>query len=144
MTITGLASVLTAGLAAHTSNLAAITASICTGAEAHPDKNKRWLCGPVYALGYGMLAVFGASLVTAFNSFPEALIVTVASLALIGPFINALNAGLEDDNQRFAAVTTFLVTASGISIFGIGSAFWGLVAGLAAMGLDGLSRKRSS
>jgi benzoate membrane transport protein len=142
LTVTGLASVLTAGLAAHTSNLAAITASICTGTEAHPDKEKRWLCGPVYALGYGLLAVFGASLVTAFDSFPEALIVTVASLALISPFINALHAGLNDEDGRFAAVTTFLVTASGVSVFGIGSAFWGLVVGLAVMLLDSVSRKR--
>lgn len=142
LTVTGLASVLTAGLGAHTSNLAAITASICTGAEAHPDKERRWLCGPVYALGYGVLALFGASLVAAFNSFPEALIVTVASLALIGPFINALHAGLDDENRRFAAVTTFLVTASGVSLFGIGSAFWGLVAGLAVIMLDRLSQKR--
>ncbi|MEM9628285.1 MAG: benzoate/H(+) symporter BenE family transporter [Pseudomonadota bacterium] len=144
LTITGLASVLAAGLSAHTSNLAAITASICTGAEAHPDKDKRWLCGPVYALGYGVLALFGASLVTAFKSFPEALIVTVASIALIGPFMNALATGLEDESRRFAAVTTFLVTASGISLFGIGSAFWGLVAGLAMMGFEGLDKTRHS
>lgn len=142
LTVTGLASVLTAGLAAHTSNLAAITASICTGPEAHPDKDRRWLCGPVYALGYGMLAVFGASLVTAFNSFPEALIVTIASIALVSPFVNALHAGLEDENRRFAAVTTFLVTASGVSVFGIGSAFWGLIAGLAVIVLDGFNQKR--
>lgn len=141
LAITGLASVLTAGLAAHTSNLAAITASICTGSEAHPDKDKRWLCGPVYAFGYGMLAVFGASLVTAFSSLPEALIVTVAGVALVGPFINALHAGLDDENRRFAAATTFLITASGISIFGIGSAFWGLVAGLAVIGLDRVHQK---
>ncbi len=142
LTVTGIASVLTAGLAAHTSNLAAITASICTGAEAHPDKGRRWLCGPFYALGYGMLAVFGASLVTAFNSFPEALIVTIASIALISPFISALHAGLEDEKGRFAAVTTFLVTASGVSVFGIGSAFWGLIAGLAVLALDGFNQKR--
>ena len=141
LTVTGLASVLTSGLGAHTSNLAAITASICTGAEAHPDRERRWLCGPIYALGYGVLAIFGASLVAAFNSFPEALIVTVASLALIGPFINALHSGLDDENRRFAAVTTFLVTASGVSLFGIGSAFWGLVAGLAVMLLDRFKQK---
>jgi len=140
---TGLASVVTAGLGAHTSNLAAITASICTGSDAHPDKEKRWLCGPVYALGYGVLAIFGASLVAAFTRFPEALIVTIAGIALIGPFINALSAGLGDQNQRFAATATFLVTASGISFFGIGSAFWGLVAGLTIKALDGIRGKTS-
>lgn len=138
LAVTGLASLLTAGFAAHTTNLAAITASICTGAEAHPDRDKRWLCGPVYALGYGVLAIFGASLVAAFASFPEALIVTIAGIALAGPFINALKAGLDDENRRFAATTTFLVTASGISVFDIGSAFWGLVAGLVVIGLDAI------
>ncbi len=142
LTITGLASLATAGFAAHTSNLAAITASICTGVEAHPDKDKRWLCGPIYALAYGVLAFFGASLVAIFASFPETLIVTIAGIALIGPFINALQAGLKDENRRFAATTTFLVTASGISVFGIGSAFWGLVAGLAVVVLEGISAKR--
>lgn len=141
LTVTGLASVLTAGLAAHTSNLAAITASICTGAEAHPDKEKRWLCGPVYALGYGVLAVFGASLVAIFASFPEALIVTIAGIALIGPFINALTASLADDDRRFAATVTFLVTSSGIAVFGIGSAFWGLIAGLVVTGLDTINQR---
>ena len=136
LTVTGLASFLTAGFAAHSSNLAAITASICTGADAHPDKKKRWLCGPVYALGYGLIAIFGASLVALFASFPEALIVTIAGIALIGPFIAALTAGLADESRRFTAVITFLVTASGISLFGIGSAFWGLVAGLLVIGLD--------
>ena len=138
---TGLSSLLTAGFAAHTSNLAAITASICTGPDAHPDKDKRWLCSPVYALGYAVLALFGASLVAMFASFPEALIVTIAAIALTGPFINALQAGLDDANRRFAAVTTFLVTASGISLFGIGAAFWGLVAGLTVLLLETLASK---
>ena len=141
LTVTGLASLLTAGFAAHTSNLAAITASICTGPDAHPDKDKRWLCGPVYALGYAVLALFGASLVAMFASFPEALIVTIAAIALTGPFINALQAGLDNANRRFAAVTTFLVTASGISLFGIGAAFWGLVAGLTVLLLETLASK---
>ena len=138
LAVTGLASVVTAGLGAHTSNLAAITASICAGPDAHPDREKRWLCGPVYALGYGVLAVFGTSVVLLFSSFPEALIVTIAGIALTGPFINALGAALADEPQRFAATMTFLVTASGISVFGIGSAFWGLVAGLLVVGLDHL------
>lgn len=141
LTVTGLASLLTAGLAAHTSNLAAITASICTGPDSHPDKDKRWLCGPVYALGYAALALFGASLVAMFASFPEALIVTIAGIALTGPFINALQAGLGDENRRFAAVTTFLITASGISLFGIGAAFWGLIAGLTVMLLEAVTGK---
>jgi benzoate membrane transport protein len=142
LSITGLASLLTAGLGAHTSNLAAITASICTGPDAHPDKDKRWLCGPVYALGYAVLAVFGASLVTVFASFPQALIAAIAGIALTGPLVNAIATSLGSERDRFAAVITFTVTASGISILGLGAAFWGLLAGLGVYGLNkALARK---
>jgi benzoate membrane transport protein len=136
--VTGAASLLTAGFAAHTTNLAAITASICTGPDAHPDKDKRWLCGPVYAAGYGVVAIFGASVVTIFASYPEALIVTIAGIALMGPFLNALTAGLTDSRETFPAVTTFVVTASGITAFGLGAAFWGLMAGLGVHALHRL------
>ena len=136
LTVTGVASVLTASVGAHTSNLAAITASICTGPDAHPDKDKRWLCGPVYAAGYALLAIFGASLVATFSSFPAALIATIAGLALLGPFVSSLSASLTIERQRFAAAATFAVTASGIGAFGIGAAFWGLIAGLFILALD--------
>ncbi|MCR9134871.1 MAG: benzoate/H(+) symporter BenE family transporter [Alphaproteobacteria bacterium] len=136
LTVTGLASLLSAGAGAHTNNLAAITASICTGADAHPDKDKRWLCGPFYAAGYAVLAVFGASLVVLFASFPAALIATIAGIALIGPLVGALSNSMDDEKERFIAITTFVVTASGLSAFGIGSAFWGLAAGLFVYGLD--------
>lgn len=136
LTVTGLASLLTAGVGAHTSNLAAIIASICTGPDAHPDKDKRWLCGPFYALANGLLALFGASVVALFASFPEALIVAIAGIALTGPLVNALGTSLGAAEDRFAAVVTFVVTASGLTVFGIGSAFWGLAAGLVIFGLD--------
>lgn len=136
LSVTGLASLLTAPLGAHTSNLAAITASLCTGADAHPDKDKRWLTGPVYAAGYLVLALFGASLVGLFAALPPALVITIAGLALIGPLVGALGAALTVEADRFAAVLTLAVTASGLSLLGIGSAFWGLLAGLAALGLD--------
>tara|TARA_R110002126_G_scaffold291795_2_gene458729 strand:+ start:78 stop:1229 length:1152 start_codon:yes stop_codon:yes gene_type:complete len=136
LTVTGLASLLTAGAGAHATNLAAITASICAGPDAHPDRTKRWLCGPVYAAGYVVLALFGASLVVLFASFPAALITTIAGIALIGPLAASLSASMTLDKDRFTAVGTFAVTASGMSAFGIGSAFWGLVAGLVIFGLD--------
>jgi len=139
---TGLASLFTAVFGAHTSNLVAITASICTGPDAHPDKDKRWLCGPFYAFGYGVLAVFGASLVTLFASFPEALIAAIAGIALMGPMVNAIGASLAGNNDRFAAVMTFSVTASGFTAFGLGAAFWGLLAGLAVYGLDKVLSKK--
>ncbi|MEM9107127.1 MAG: benzoate/H(+) symporter BenE family transporter, partial [Pseudomonadota bacterium] len=141
LAVTGFASLVTAGFCAHTTNLAAITASICTGPDAHPDKDKRWLCGPVYAAGYVVLALFGASLVALFASFPKALIVTVAGLALIGALAASLSASVAREEDRFVAVATFAVTASGISAFGIGSAFWGLAAGLLIYGLDQIYRR---
>ena len=141
LAVTGLASLATAGFCAHTTNLAAITASICTGPDAHPDKDKRWLCGPVYAAGYVVIALFGASLVALFASFPRALIVTVAGLALIGALAASLSASVAREEDRFVAVATFAVTASGISAFGIGSAFWGLAAGLLIYGLDRIYRR---
>ena len=140
LTVTGIASLLSALVGAHTSNLAAITASICTGPDTHPDKDKRWMTGPVYAAGYAVLALFGASLVTLFSSFPQSLIATIAGVALAGPLVNALGASMANQANRFAAVTTFVITASGISAFGIASAFWGLVAGLAVYGLDKLAK----
>lgn len=144
LAISGLASLLTAGAGAHTSNMAAITASICTGPDAHPDKDKRWLCGPVYAACYATLAVFGAAVVTLFASLPEALIVTIAGIALAGPLVGSLAAAISDEPNRFAAVVTFAVTASGMAVFGIGSAFWGLVAGLAIYGVErSISRWRA-
>lgn len=141
---TGLASVLTAPFGAHASNLAAITASICTGPDAHPDSGKRWLTGPFYALCYAALAVFGASLVALLSALPPELITTVAGIALVGPLAGALGSALSSDGERrFAAVLTFVVSASGLSFLGVGSAFWGLVAGLAALGLDVAFRGRT-
>lgn len=142
LAVTGLASVLTAPFGAHASNLAAITASICTGPDAHPESEKRWLTGPVYALCYVGLAIFGASLVALLSALPPELITTVAGIALIGPLVGALGSALSIDKERFAAVLTLVVSASGLAFLGVGSAFWGLVAGLAALGLDAAYRGR--
>ena len=136
--VTGLVSLLTAPAGAHATNLAAITASICTGPDCHPDPAERWRAGPFYAAGYGVLALFGASLVALFGSFPLALIVTIAGIALAGPMMGALAIGLAGERDRFAAIATFVVTASGLEAFGIGAAFWGLLAGLALASLERL------
>lgn len=141
LAVTGLASLVTAPFGAHTSNLAAITAAICTGPDAHPDPDKRWLTGPFYALSYLVLAVFGASLVSLFAALPAELIKTVAGLALVGALAGALGAALAEESERFPAVLTLAVTASGLSLFGIGSAFWGLLAGLVAVALDAAARR---
>ncbi len=138
---TGLASLVTAFAGAHTTNLAAITASLCTGPDAHPEREKRWLCGLVYAAGYLLLALFGASLVAVFGSFPPALIATVAAIALVGPLTASLSASLASEEDRFAAIVTFCVCASGISALGVGAAFWGLLAGLAVMAAERFGKR---
>jgi benzoate membrane transport protein len=138
---TGFISLLTAPFGALTSNLAAISAAICTGPDAHPDPAERWKTGPFYALFYLIFAIFGASLVAIFAVLPQSLIVLVAGLALLSPLANALAIALKEDSERIAATTTFAVTASGVALLGIGSAFWGLLAGMAVLGLE-LSKKR--
>lgn len=139
--VTGLASILIAPLGAHSINLAAITAAICTGPDAHPDPAKRWYTGIAYMFVYGGLAGLGAMLVALFAVFPSALIRTIAGLGLIGALTGALGAALGDERQRFTAVATFVVTASGISILGIGAAFWGLAAGLCVTGIEHLGSR---
>lgn len=138
ITVTGLFSLLSAPFGALTTNLAAISAAICTGPDVHPDPAERWKTGPFYALAYLIFAVFGASLVAIFAVLPSSLIVLVAGLALMAPLANALSIALQDARERMAATTTFAVTASGLVLFGIGAAFWGLLAGLIVLGLENL------
>jgi len=141
--VTGLASLVIAPLGSHTINLAAITAAICTGPDAHPDPTKRWWTGIAYMIVYTALAAAGASLVALFAAFPTALIKTIAGLGLLGALSGALGAALGDERHRFAAVVTFAVTASGIAVTGIGSAFWGLVSGLLVLAFDRVTSGRS-
>lgn len=130
ISITGLFSLLSAFFGASTTNLAAITAAICTSKEAHPDKTKRWLTGPVYAICYLIFAIFGASLVGLFAILPSVLITLVAGLALLAPLANSVRIALQEETEIIPAMATFVITASGISFFGIGAAFWGLVIGI--------------
>lgn len=136
LAVTGAASLGTAFLGAHTSNLAAISAAICTGPDAHPDPAKRWMTGPFYALFWGLIALFGASVVGVFTALPPALLATVAGTALLGSTAGALGAALSGDQDRLAAAGTLAVTVSGVSLLGIGSAFWGLVIGLLILAID--------
>lgn len=139
--VTGLFSLLSAPFGASTTNLAAISAAICTGPDVHPDPAERWKTGPFYALAYLVFAMFGASLVAIFAVLPQALIVLVAGLALLSALVNALSIALEDEAERMPATIAFAVTASGLTLFGVGSAFWGLVAGLAVLCLDLIKRR---
>ncbi|WP_210485103.1 benzoate/H(+) symporter BenE family transporter [Microvirga antarctica] len=136
LAVTGAASVISALFGAHTTNLAAISAAICTGPDTHPDPAKRWPVGIAYAVCYLLIAAFSAHLIALIAALPADLIRTVAGLALIGAFTGALTSALSDEPKRFAAVLTLAVTASGLSLFGIGSAFWGLATGLLVMALD--------
>ena len=140
LAVTGAASLGTAFLGAHTSNLAAISAALCTGPDAHPDPAKRWITGPFYALWWGLIALFGASLVGLFGALPPALLMTVAGTALLGSMAGALGSALGPDKDRLAAAGTLAVTASGVTLLGIGSAFWGLVFGLLVLTLERRAR----
>lgn len=140
LAVTGLASMVTAPFGAHATNLAAITAALCTGPETHPDPRQRWRAGPAYAGFYVLLAAAGASLVGVFAALPPALIATIAGLALLSPLTGALTAALHEERHRLAAVATFATTASGVTALGLGAPVWGLAAGLAIIGLDHLRR----
>lgn len=141
--VTGLFSVLSAPFGASTTNLAAISAAICTGPDVHPDPAERWKTGPFYALAYIVFAAFGASLVAIFAVLPQSLIVLVAGLALTAPLANALAIALKDEHHRMAATIAFAVTASGLTLYGVGSAFWGLVAGLTVLSLENIKKSPS-
>ncbi|HJE71511.1 MULTISPECIES: benzoate/H(+) symporter BenE family transporter [Pseudomonas] len=129
---TGLASLLLAPFGSHGINLAAISAAICTGPQAHEDASKRYTAAVWCGLFYGIAGLFGATLAALFASLPGELVISVAALALLGSIMNGLHGALADPGQREPALITFLVTASGLTLAGIGSAFWGLVAGILA------------
>jgi benzoate membrane transport protein len=113
--------------------LAAITAAIAMTPEAHEDKSKRYTAAVMAGVFYIAIGLCGAIVGTLFAAFPKALIVTLAGLALIMTIGNGLVTALKDEADREPAMITFLVTASGLTLFGIGSAFWGLVAGVIAL-----------
>ncbi|RWC59685.1 benzoate/H(+) symporter BenE family transporter [Mesorhizobium sp.] len=141
--VTGLFSLLSAPFGGSTTNLAAISAAICTGPDVHPDPAERWKTGPFYALAYLVFAIFGASLVAIFAVLPQSLIVLVAGLALMASLANALSIALKEEGDRMAATVTFVVTASGLTLFGVGAAFWGLVAGMVVLFLEALKKRQS-
>lgn len=135
---TGAVNLVLAPFGAFALNLAAITAAICMGREAHEDPSRRYVAAVSAGVFYCIVGVFGATVAALFAAFPAELIAVIAGLALLGTIGNGLAAALADEKEREPAILTFLVTASGISLFGIKSAFWGLVAGVIAL----LLRKR--
>ena len=130
---TGIATLLLAPFGGFALNLAAITAAICTGPEAHADAGKRYLAGLSTGVFYLLLGLGGSAVAALFAAFPSEFVFALAGLALLSTIANSLYTAVADTGTREAAVITFIVTASGLSLFGIGAAFWGLVAGVVAM-----------
>jgi benzoate membrane transport protein len=126
---TGFVTLLLAPFGAFGINLAAITAAICMGTEAHADPAKRYTAAVWCGLFYVLLGIFGAVVAGLLAAFPKELVMAIAGLALLGSIGGGLVAALQQDSSREAALITFLVTLSGVVIAGIGSAFWGVVAG---------------
>ena len=126
---TGVATVILAPFGAFALNLAAITAAICMGREAHEDTARRYMASVSAGFFYILIGLFGATVGALFAAFPRELVAAIAGLALIGTIGNGLALALTNERDREPALITFLVAASGVTLFGIGSAFWGLIAG---------------
>jgi benzoate membrane transport protein len=133
ITLTGLVTLVLAPFGAFALNLSAITAAICMGPEAHTNPARRYTaaasCGAIYIV----IGLFGAAITGVLTAFPKELVAAIAGLALLGTIGGALSAALKDETHREAALITFLVTLSGVAIAGVGSAFWGVVAGALAL-----------
>ena len=130
VTTTGVATTVLAPFGGFTFNLAAITASICLGREAHPDPRRRYTAAVAAGGFYTVVGLFGAAVAGVLGAFPSELVIGIAGLALLGTIGNSLATALRDERQREAALVTFVVTASGMTLLSIGSAFWGLAAGV--------------
>ena len=130
---TGLTGMLLAPPRRHAFNLAAITAAICLGPEAHQDPARRYAASVAAGFFYLLLGLVGGAVVGLLQAFPRELVLVVAGLALLGTIPGGLAAALKDEAHRDAAALTFLVTLSGLTLWGIGAAFWGVVAGSIAL-----------
>ncbi len=128
--VTSGVSAVAAPFGGHAVNLAAISAALAASEEAHPDPRRRWLAAISAAACYVLLGLMSTAAAFVLTSSPEGLIITVAALALLGTLGNALNQSVGQPEDREAAVITVVATASGMTLLGIGSAFWGLAIGL--------------
>ncbi|MFI8383763.1 benzoate/H(+) symporter BenE family transporter [Pseudomonas sp. NPDC079086] len=135
LTTTGLTSILLAPFGSHGIHMAAISAAICAGPEAHEDPKKRYTAAIWCGVFYGIAGIFGATLAALFAALPKALILSIAALALFASIIGGLTQAMSEPKEREAALITFLVTASGMTLFSVGSAFWGIVAGLLTLAI---------
>lgn len=133
ITLTGIATLVLAPFGAFAINLSAITAAICMGPEAHTDPTRRYTAAASCGAMYVVIGIFGAAITGMLTAFPVELVAAIAGLALLGTISSAMTAALHDESTREAAIITFLVTLSGVVIAGVGSAFWGVVAGALAL-----------
>lgn len=141
--VTSLVSLPMAFFGGITTVVAAITAAICTGKDAHPDPSRRYVAGVFNGIFYLVGGLFAGTIVSLFTSLPAAFVAVLAGLALLGAIASNLFAALEDANHREASVITFIVTASGLSLYGLSSAFWGVVIGYGCyLVLNGKGRKQ--
>lgn len=138
---TGLIALLLSPFGGFSVCIAAITAAICMSDEAHPDKNRRWIASAIAGLFYLLAGLSGGAVALLLTALPPTLIHTLAGLALLGTLTGSIQRALEQENSRDAAMITFLITASGITLGGIGAAFWGLFAGVVAWRLLSLRRR---
>ncbi len=136
ITTTGLATLVLAPFGGYALNLAAITAAICMGREAHEDPARRYMAAVMAGLFYIVLGLLGGAVVGLIAAFPKALVLAVAGFALLGTIGAGLATAMQDAHSREAALITFLVTASGLVLWGVGSAFWGVVAGTIALAVQ--------
>lgn len=141
ITVTALLALILAPFGVYSIGIAAITAAICMGKDVHPDPNKRYTAAVAAGVFYLLAGVMGGSIGTLFTALPAPLIHTVAGLALLGTISGSLYRALTEEKQRDAAIVTFLITASGIQLFGVGSAFWGLIGGVLTHGILSLPEK---
>jgi len=140
ITMTGVATLVLAPFGGYALNLSAITAAICMGPEAHEDPDKRYTAAVSCGLIYVVIGLFGAAVTGVLTAFPRELVVAVAGLALLGSIGGGLAVAVKDEQHREAALITFLVTLSGLTLWGIGSAFWGVVAGALALAMQSWRR----
>ncbi|HCB2205338.1 TPA: benzoate/H(+) symporter BenE family transporter [Citrobacter farmeri] len=127
--VTGLLALLFSPFGVYSICIAAITAAICQSPDAHPDAAKRWLAAAAAGIFYLLAGVFGSSITGMMAALPTSGIQMLAGLALLSTISGSLYQALNHESERDAAVVTFLVTASGLTLWGVGSAFWGLIAG---------------
>lgn len=144
ITLTVLATLVLAPFGAFALNFSAITAAMCMGPEAHADRRRRYTAAVACGAIYVAIGLFGAVITGLLTAFPKELVVAIAGLALLGTIGNGLAAALRDESHREAALITFLVTLSGVAIVGVGSAFWGVMAGSIALFVQQYRRSQAS